>query len=97
MEQVLHLLVIDKQVVLAGKDQLSADVGTVQQQSKKISGKVTDQSGASLPGASVVIKGTTTGVLTNNDGNFTLTVPDDTKILVVSFVGMKNAGNCYWN
>lgn len=60
-----------------------------QEQGKKITGKVTDQSGAPIPGASVVVKGTTTGTATDNDGNFNLTVPIDAKILLVSFLGMK--------
>src|SRR5512133_2801865 len=53
-------VVIDKQVVLAGKDQLSSAVQAAQQQGRKITGKVTDLTGASLPGVSVVVKGTTT-------------------------------------
>ena len=35
------------------------------QQAKKITGKVTDSKGATLPGVSVLVKGTTTGVITN--------------------------------
>lgn len=59
------------------------------QQQKPISGKVTDQKGASIPGVSVVVKGTTIGTITDNDGNFKLSVPVNAKILVFSFVGMK--------
>ena len=59
-------------------------------QKKAISGKVTDSSGMGVPGAAVVVKGTTTGVTTDMDGKFTLSLPDDAKTLVVSFVGMIN-------
>jgi len=59
-------------------------------QKKAISGKVTDSSGMGIPGAAVVVKGTTTGVTTDMDGKFTLSLPDDAKTLVVSFVGMIN-------
>ena len=45
---------------------------------------------ATLPGVSVVVKGTTTGVITGNDGNFSLIIPSDAKTLLFSFVGMKS-------
>ncbi len=60
-----------------------------QQPEKLITGKVTDQTGLPIPGASVVVKGTTTGVTSDNDGNFSLAIPSDAKILVFSFVGMQ--------
>lgn len=57
-------------------------------QQKTIAGKVTDESGASIPGVSVVAKGTTTGTVTNMDGKYTLNVPANAQILTFSFVGM---------
>src|SRR5665647_541023 len=68
----IAFVVIDKQVVLAGKDQLRSAVESTQQQVRKITGKITDQGGASLPGVSVVVKGTTAGVITDADGNYSL-------------------------
>jgi len=62
---------------------------SVQQQGKKVTGKVTDQTGASLPGVSVVVKGTTTGVITDNDGNYSLLNISQNATLQFSFVGMK--------
>jgi len=59
------------------------------QQQKSVSGKVTDSSGASLPGVSVVIKGTTTGVITDGDGKYSLTKVPENATLQFSFVGMK--------
>ena len=59
-----------------------------QKQTKALSGKVSDDSGQSVPGASVLVKGTTVGVITDMDGKFTLNVPSDSKTLVFSFVGM---------
>jgi TonB-linked SusC/RagA family outer membrane protein len=59
-----------------------------EQQTKVITGTVKDDSNQTLPGASVIIKGTTIGVITDNDGKFNLRVPEDAKILVISFVGM---------
>jgi TonB-dependent starch-binding outer membrane protein SusC len=54
---------------------------------KIISGKVTDEKGEAVIGANVTVKGTTLGTLTDIDGKFKLTVPDDAKTLTVSFVG----------
>lgn len=56
---------------------------------KEIRGKVTDEKGESLPGVSIVVKGTTVGIITDMDGNYTLEVPGDAETLVFSFVGMK--------
>jgi len=62
---------------------------TVLAQSRAISGRVTDQkSGEGLPGATVLLKGTTTGVSTSVDGRFTLNVPEAGGTLVVSSIGM---------
>lgn len=54
-----------------------------------VSGKVTTESGESLPGVSITVKGTTMGTITNIDGNYKLEVPDDARVLVFSFIGMK--------
>ena len=55
-------------------------------QQKTISGTVSDASGP-LPGANVVVKGTTTGIVTTPDGKFSLDVPQNVTSLVVSFIG----------
>ena len=54
---------------------------------KEISGKVTDENGNGLPGVSVLIKGTNMGVVTDIDGNYTMSVPDDASTLIFSYVG----------
>ncbi len=59
-------------------------------QKKEVSGKVTDSSGQSLPGVSVIVKGTTTGTITDFDGKYTLTDVSSDAVLVFSFVGMKS-------
>jgi len=54
-----------------------------------ITGKVTSASdGSGLPGASVLLKGTTTGVPTDTDGSFNINVPSSTSVLVISMIGM---------
>ena len=57
--------------------------GTVVQ----VTGKVTDEKGTALGGASVVVKGTSTGTSTDVDGNFSLSVENPNAILVFSLVG----------
>ena len=83
-------VVIEKQVILAGKDQMKSAVEAAQQQQKRITGKVVDQSGSPIPGASVVVKGTTIGITTDNDGNYSLPIAPDAKSIVFSFVGMRS-------
>ena len=57
-------------------------------QAKTISGQITDQStGETLPGVNILAKGTSTGTVTDVDGNYRLTVPDDAETLVFSSVG----------
>lgn len=54
-----------------------------------IKGNVTDSSGEPLIGVSVSVKGTTTGTVTDMDGNYTLTVPAGYNDLQFSYVGFK--------
>lgn len=60
------------------------------EQQKSVTGKVTDSTGGSLPGVSVVVKGTTTGTITDFDGNYSLANVPGNAILQFSFVGMKS-------
>ncbi len=60
-------------------------------QSRTITGKVTGQEdGASLPGVNVLVKGTTTGAITDASGNYSLAVPGNDAILVFSFIGFRS-------
>lgn len=60
-------------------------------QVRSISGTVfSAEDETSIPGVSVMVKGTTVGTVTNMDGKFELNVPNDAKVLVFGFVGMKN-------
>ena len=54
---------------------------------KTITGKVTGEDAEPLPGANVLVKGTTIGTVTDVDGNYSLEVPDDANTLVFSYVG----------
>ncbi len=59
-------------------------------QNLTVQGKVVDESGAPLPGAGVVIDGTTNGTTTDVDGKFTILVKPNS-VLVVSFIGFEDA------
>jgi len=52
-----------------------------------VSGTVQDENGTALVGATVRAKGTTVGILTDNEGKFQLDVPDDAETLIVSYLG----------
>lgn len=54
---------------------------------REITGKVIDEKGEPIPGASVVVKGTTLGTSTNIEGNYQLSVPEENGIVIFSFVG----------
>ncbi len=53
----------------------------------EVKGVVRDEQGLPLPGASVLIKGSTTGTQTNADGAFSIEVPNAQTVLVVSYTG----------
>ncbi|MEG0993865.1 MAG: TonB-dependent receptor [Bacteroidales bacterium] len=77
---ITYALSNDYLVLSKNKDQSSA------QDTRKVSGKITDKTGLPIIGANVVIKGTTNGIITDVDGNYTLNAtPDD--ILLVSYIG----------
>ncbi|MBZ9627457.1 TonB-dependent receptor [Psychroflexus sp. CAK1W] len=59
-------------------------------QDRQVTGTVVDQDGNPLPGANVIVKGTSTGAQTDFDGMFSIQVPEDQNTLVVSYVGFKN-------
>lgn len=87
----------DRQIAILSKKENSTPVKTQsplvqpkdQNQKKTITGKVTDSKGESIPGVSVVVKGTTVGITTDVSGNYSLEVPVNSQFLSFSFVGMK--------
>ncbi len=52
-----------------------------------VKGIITDENNSPIPGANILLKGTTTGVTTDINGAFSITVPDENAVLVVSFIG----------
>ena len=67
---------------------LFAGMQVILAQTRDVTGTVSSSDdGATIPGASVVVKGTTVGTITDMEGRFTLKAPVGAKSLVVSFVG----------
>ena len=58
-------------------------------EARVVSGTVKDPTGETIISASVVVKGTTIGTVTDFDGNYTIDVPDGATMLVFSYIGMK--------
>jgi TonB-dependent starch-binding outer membrane protein SusC len=58
-------------------------------QDRSVSGTITDPGGESVPGATIVEKGTQNGVIADFDGNFKITLSGNNAILSISFVGYK--------
>lgn len=56
-------------------------------QSIQVSGKIIDEKGDPLPGANVLVKGTTLGTTTDASGSYVLSIPDPNAVLVFSFIG----------
>ena len=79
---------LDNKLILVERNSAQAGINGSQQQ-RMISGKVTDVSGAPLPGVSVVLKGTTQGTITDANGNYSIINIPSGATLVFSFVGMK--------
>ncbi|MBL4561628.1 MAG: TonB-dependent receptor [Labilibaculum sp.] len=59
-------------------------------QQKSVSGKITDSYGIPLPGATILVKGSTNGTISDIDGNYTLLNVPANSVLVYSFIGMRS-------
>ena len=78
----VEFLIKDGHVIISPKE-------SIIEQQKELTGKVTDSSGLPLPSVSIVIKGTTTGTISDFEGNFSLNNLPSDATLIFSFVGMK--------
>lgn len=80
-------IVRDTQIIL--KKPLIEKTSTTFYVKKTIKGKVSDENGMPLPGASIMDEKTKKGVITDIDGNFEITVEDSSAMLLVTYVGYK--------
>lgn len=85
---VSYKVLTDNLIVLSPKGEKFSELEGAQQQ-KTVSGKVTDSTGGPLPGATVIVKGSTNGTVTDTNGNYSLSNVPSNSILQFSFVGMK--------
>ena len=76
--------IVGRQIILKGNE-----TGVKAQQKSDVSGVVKDKSGIPIPGATVVLKGSTIGTITDMDGKYTLTDMPADGTLLISFVGMR--------
>jgi TonB-linked SusC/RagA family outer membrane protein len=74
-------------IVKAAADAPKTDLSSKTSMAIPVKGRVTDETGAPLPNVSVMIKGTTTGVVTNTDGQYSINVPDNQAILTFRSIG----------
>ncbi|TKG95872.1 SusC/RagA family TonB-linked outer membrane protein [Puteibacter caeruleilacunae] len=81
----IRYMVLDNQIILTTEKEAKQG-----ERIEKITGTVTDANGEPLPGVSVVVKGTTVGITTNIDGNYSLDLPEGASVVTFSFVGMKS-------
>jgi len=100
LDNVLHdqalIYTISEKTILIGKvkqklrsaPSLSVEAA---RQERIVTGKVTDKSGKPLEGVTVTVKGATTVVTTDSDGNYQINVPQDGKALVFTIVGFEAA------
>ena len=80
--------VVDKDVILVKKDAKdSSPQIAVAFQGILVTGRVTDEANEPIPSANVIVKGTTIGQVTDNEGVYSINVPDNNAVLVISFIG----------
>ena len=60
---------------------------------KQISGVVVDENGEPVIGATIQVNGTNKGTISDYEGAFSISVPDDAKTVTVSFIGRKSVGD----
>ena len=88
MPEDLKYEVFEKTIIIKKKTNLDFVQSADETADVSISGKVIDENGSGLPGASVVIQGTANGTTSDLDGNYKLSVPEGA-VIEVSFVGYK--------
>ena len=81
--------IVDETVVLKMKNRKSLS-NLPQVKGHKVTGVVTDRNGDPLPGVTIVMKGTSLGVATDQEGKFMLEVPNNATILIFTMVGMES-------
>jgi TonB-linked SusC/RagA family outer membrane protein len=79
--------IFDRKIILAPENLMSRETAKELQQQQVVSGRVTDQTGAPMPGVNIQVKGTMQGSITDADGKYTISIQDKNASLVFSFIG----------
>ncbi len=87
----LTYTVQDNAIVIKKKEKVVIPVGAAQSQNAvEVKGRVVDSSGEPLPAVAIMIKGTRTGFVTDEDGNFSFVLKNPRgAVLVFTFLGMR--------
>ncbi len=92
-DQKVGYIILDDKIIISQKRYVE-DV-SIQQNKKELKGRVTDVGGAAIPGVNVLIKGTVIGTITDINGNYILSIPEDADAIVFTFIGMKQQEVAY--
>ena len=84
LDQPLSWSISDK-VIIVKRKATPGEIAPIVE--KEVKGKVTNEKGEPLPGATIQVKGTSKGVVTNEKGEYTIAVPNDNAVLVISSLG----------
>ncbi len=79
--------VIDKTIVLTAKSASISALSNTQQANKVITGTIKDEAGNTLPGATIMVKGTKIGTSSNIDGEYSISVPQGNNTLSIAMIG----------
>lgn len=89
--------IFDRQIGIGKRNSVTGDIEVpnsldklIPPDKRIISGTVKDGKGVTLPGVTVVVKGTTIGMITDSNGQFKLNIPANAKTIVFSFIGMNS-------
>ena len=84
----LSYSIINTTIIIKAGKEINLVTSPIISNKQKIKGKITDENGNTLQGASVMVKGTTTGVNTDSNGEFEIDIAESAnQILVISFAG----------
>ncbi len=84
----LEYTIRDRHIILRPKKESEGISNTSGiQQGIRVTGTVSDNGGATMPGVNIVIRGSAQGTTTDINGEFSLTVPSDTTVLLFRFIG----------
>lgn len=81
----INYVIKEKQIVLSSLELLD-DNGTQTKKKKIVKGVVSSESGETIPGVNILLKGTSSGVTSDISGEYTIETPDDA-ILIFSYIG----------